>query len=199
MTDLRQAAQQALAALENCVGDSLLGGRQRQAAIPALKSALEQQAEPVPIYYMRDNHTFKELSADVSTALVEIESEFNAGYTYGSLCSKREGFPKVHASGYEHRLVFFWECKTVLEKWIYTPPQQQAEPVAWMDREGDLYKMPEIKNWAPPHVLLYTAPPQRQWVGLTDEDFLEACQIAERGNYLLALQRIQIKLKERNT
>jgi len=40
---------------------------------------------------------------------------------------------------------------------------------------------------------------QRPWVGLTDEDFLEACQIAERGNYLLALQRIQIKLKERNT
>ncbi len=40
---------------------------------------------------------------------------------------------------------------------------------------------------------------QRQWVGLTDEDFLEACQIAERGNYLLALQRIQIKLKEKNS
>ena len=39
---------------------------------------------------------------------------------------------------------------------------------------------------------------KREWVGLTDEDFLEACQIAERGNYLLALQRIQIKLKERN-
>ena len=34
---------------------------------------------------------------------------------------------------------------------------------------------------------------------LTDEDFLEACQLAERGNYLLAFQRIQIKLKERNT
>ena len=40
---------------------------------------------------------------------------------------------------------------------------------------------------------------QRPWVGLTDEDFLEACQLAERGNYLLAFQRIQIKLKERNT
>ena len=39
---------------------------------------------------------------------------------------------------------------------------------------------------------------QRQWVGLTDEDFLEACQLAERGNYLLAFQRIQIKLKEKN-
>ena len=40
--------------------------------------------------------------------------------------------------------------------------------------------------------------PQRPWVGLTDEDFLEACQIAEQGNYLLALQRIQIKLKAKN-
>jgi hypothetical protein len=42
-------------------------------------------------------------------------------------------------------------------------------------------------------------PPQRTWVGLTDEDFLEACQIAERGNYLVAFQRIQTKLKEKNT
>ena len=40
---------------------------------------------------------------------------------------------------------------------------------------------------------------KRAWVGLTDEDFLEACQIAERGNYLVAFQRIQAKLKEKNT
>ena len=40
---------------------------------------------------------------------------------------------------------------------------------------------------------------QRTWVGLTDEEFLEACQLAERGNYLVAFQRIQAKLKERNT
>ena len=76
--------------------------------------------------------------------------------------------------------------------------EQQVEPVAWMDREGDLYKMPEIKNWAPPHTMLYTTPPQRPWVGLTDEDFLEACQLAEHGNYLVAFQRIQTKLKEKN-
>jgi len=42
-------------------------------------------------------------------------------------------------------------------------------------------------------------PPQRTWIGLTDEDFLEACQIAERGNYLVAFQRIQAKLKDKNT
>lgn len=42
------------------------------------------------------------------------------------------------------------------------------EPVAWMDREGDLYKMPEIEGWAPPHTMLYAAPPQRK--PLTDEE-----------------------------
>ena len=46
--------------------------------------------------------------------------------------------------------------------------------------------------------LTRTTPPQRTWVGLTDEDFLEACQIAERGNYLVAFQRIQAKLRSKN-
>ena len=41
-------------------------------------------------------------------------------------------------------------------------------------------------------------PAQRTWAGLTDEDFLEACQIAERGNYLVAFQRIQAKLRSKN-
>ena len=47
--------------------------------------------------------------------------------------------------------------------------------------------------------MVRASPPQRTWTGLTDEDFLEACQIAERGNYLVAFQRIQAKLKEKNT
>jgi hypothetical protein len=40
--------------------------------------------------------------------------------------------------------------------------------------------------------------PERGWVGLSQENFLEACEIAERGNYLVAFQRIQQILKERN-
>lgn len=39
---------------------------------------------------------------------------------------------------------------------------------------------------------------QRTWVGLTDSEFAEACQMAERGNYLVAFQHIQTKLKEKN-
>lgn len=51
-------------------------------------------------------------------------------------------------------------------------------PVAWIDREGDLYKMPEIQGWAPPHTLLYTHPPQRK--PLTDEE-LDALAIDKDG------------------
>jgi hypothetical protein len=40
--------------------------------------------------------------------------------------------------------------------------------------------------------------PERGWVGLSKENFLEACQIAEQGNYLVAFQRIQQMLKEKN-
>lgn len=36
------------------------------------------------------------------------------------------------------------------------------EPVAWADRDGDLYVMPERQNWHPPHQMLYTADQMRQ-------------------------------------
>ena len=89
--------------------------------------------------------------------------------------------------------------------------QQQAEPVTWdkpsasfdewwdSDRRRDNanpFTTDSFSYWA--FEGWQAALAQRPWVGLTDEDFLEACQLAERGNYLLAFQRIQIKLKERN-
>lgn len=72
------------------------------------------QAVKEPIYYMRDNHTFKKLSEDVPTALVEIESELNAGYTSGMLCSKRDGFENIH-SHHKERMKFLNACKDRLE------------------------------------------------------------------------------------
>ncbi len=57
--------------------------------------------------------------------------------------------------------------------------QEQAEPVAWMDRYGDIYKMPEIENWqdlgwTPSHTMLYAAPPRRK--PLTDEQDRALCE-----------------------
>jgi len=46
--------------------------------------------------------------------------------------------------------------------------------------------------------LVYQAMP-RPWVGLTQEQFTEAARLAEDGNYLVAFQRIQQWLKEKNT
>lgn len=43
---------------------------------------------------------------------------------------------------------------------------------------------------------LKSLPPQRTWAGLTNEQFLEACQMAEDGNYMVAFQRIQQWLME---
>ena len=85
--------------------------------------------------------------------------------------------------------------------------QPEQEPVVFWDGESRFVSQ-KTKEWDKRtggtlgfgcDIALYTTPPQRTWVGLTDEDFLEACQIAERGNYLVAFQRIQAKLKEKNT
>jgi len=46
---------------------------------------------------------------------------------------------------------------------------------------------------------LYDGKKKRPWVGLTDAQFLEAARLAEDGNYLVAFQRIQQWLKEKNT
>ena len=80
---------------------------------------------------------------------------------------------------------------------LRTALEQQAEPVAWMDREGDLYKIPEIKNWAPPHTMLYTASPQRQWVGLTDEDWAKVADMPDTFDQGVAWAAA--RLKEKNS
>jgi hypothetical protein len=84
--------------------------------------------------------------------------------------------------------------------------QPEQEPVAYYHPHKGFYWAKPTHISAPtvvdvPPVPLYVKwiAAQRPWVGLTDEEFLEACQLAERGNYLVAFQRIQTKLKERNT
>ena len=81
------------------------------------------------------------------------------------------------------------------------PPPQQ-EPVAWFSTLPDgklsikIVGKPTEGYWEP----LYTTPPQRTWVGLTDED---KNQITERFGladvaWLDLMQAIEAKLKEKN-
>jgi hypothetical protein len=100
---------------------------------------------------------------------------------------------KMQEGKHGHYEALFYCVHQAIKK--VAPPKQQAEPVisAWSLREVYFDEDGEP--------LMHRSPPaaQRPWVGLTDEEILEACQLAERGNYLVAFQRIQIKLKERNT
>jgi len=75
--------------------------------------------------------------------------------------------------------------------------EAKDEPVAWYKDEDGIRIYYETKAWDD-CIPLYTTPPQRTWVGLTDEQYLEACQIAEGGNYMVAFQRIQQWLMENN-
>ena len=56
-----------------------------------------------------------------------------------------------------------------------------------------------VDGYRHPAAFIHTTPPKREWVGLTEEQFLEAARLAEDGNYLVAFQRIQQWLKEKNT
>ena len=68
---------------------------------------------------------------------------------------------------------------------LRTALEQQAEPVAWMFQHDETGRMNYVSNdgWNTPDLFLktnlryalvcplYAAPPQRPWVGLTDEDW----------------------------
>ena len=97
---------------------------------------------------------------------------------------------------------------------LIKPPQPEPEPVAWtvsglitdFSRDFSAYK---TKTYTRP---LYTAPPQREWVGLTDEEVKKiytATEIKVDENWRTGdksmmfpttlYEAIEAKLKEKNT
>lgn len=80
------------------------------------KTRVDEAETQKPIFYMRDNHTFRRLSEDMETALAQITAELDAGHTHGMLCSKRPGFVGIHARGNDHRYEFLAECQQALAK-----------------------------------------------------------------------------------
>ena len=94
--------------------------------------------------------------------------------------------------------------------------EQQAEPVAWMFQHDETGRMNYVSNdgrHTPDLFLktnlryalvcpLYTAPPQRPWVGLTDEELknlFDAEIDRKHADYLRFARAIEAKLKEKNT
>jgi hypothetical protein len=67
----------------------------------------------------------------------------------------------------------------------------EQEPVAWMEDSIEFYAKDHPTNSCT--IPLYTAPPKREWVGLTDEEIV-ACGWCD----LRFARAIEAKLKERN-
>ena len=69
----------------------------------------------------------------------------------------------------------------------------EQEPVAWMDRDGDVYPSEPSPDWCPPHTPLYRHP--AQWVGLTEEEV----QDSYNKDYQAQTRAIEQLLKEKNS
>jgi hypothetical protein len=87
--------------------------------------------------------------------------------------------------------------------------QPEQEPVAWLLPEyGDVLSASEADGTGIYNVPLYTAPPRKEWVGLTDEEIKEVLDlnVAPWSLSGVALQHVmddaralEAKLKEKNT
>ena len=84
--------------------------------------------------------------------------------------------------------------------------QPEQEPVAWVayengEKHGIDFDEDDIAK-LPVGTMLYTAPPQREWQGLTDEEILEEYRqsYGDDGNLtdVYFARAIEAKLKEKN-
>ena len=84
------------------------------------------------------------------------------------------------------------------------------EPVAWFtedyseDKSATTYSKNMAEHWKGkgwPVTPLYTAPPQREWVGLTDEEKKAIYEKADAENWhdQPLLEAVEAKLREKNT
>jgi hypothetical protein len=94
---------------------------------------------------------------------------------------------------------------------LYAVPQQaeKQEPIAWMVYTLDgasAFVTDNPNDFTELHscFALYTAPPRKEWVGLTDDEVLtiwlspEACKVPQCDKYHHFYLAIEAKLKEKN-
>ena len=77
--------------------------------------------------------------------------------------------------------------------------QPEQEPVAWRFHDRNMWCYVDHLTDLPQDKFkpLYTAPPQREWVGLTDEEARELC-VANVPYVIDMVRALEAKLKEKN-
>jgi hypothetical protein len=175
MTDLRQAAQQALEKIADALPAYIDGVAARE-YLAVIHKAMEQQPEQEPVAWILTDENIN--SIQVASVQRLIDRLKHAHHT--DLC--------VRINGQDEWFQADWLKHMVRA----APPaaQPEQEPVAWttMPKAADWDFVSGSKDptgklegkWFP----LYTAPPaaQRPWQGLTDDDWVE---IGSRKNTVL--------------
>ena len=88
---------------------------------------------------------------------------------------------------------------------VQVKPEPEQEPVAWQFMNGSNFRKrrPDdfvdldsdgLPYWKP----LYTRPPQRTWVGLTDDEQQQVYEQWQDGGWGVFYNAIEAKLKEKN-
>ena len=87
-----------------------------------------------------------------------------------------------------------------------TPPQQQAEPVAFYDFNKGFYWAKPTKIVAPtvvdvPPIPLYTTAAKREWVGLTPEEILDMFDVNNvyGSKWIEFARTVEAALRSKNT
>ena len=89
---------------------------------------------------------------------------------------------------------------------IYKDQQPKPEPVAWTRNklntttwgEGDWQITVTKDKWGDEQIPLYTAPPKKKWIGLSDETYWEMW-VESPSDVLRFAHAIEAKLKEKNS
>ena len=196
MTDqLRQAAQQALEALEGLFGlpnqwESggvavwRLGGSDApRQAITALLAVLEQQAEPPPEWLL-----IKNILDEYGLQAIDFVAEFKAAQQVATIWKQQKQqapfSPEVINTAQTAWKMGYEAAKA----------EQQAEPTCPDCKAAVLFECVACSsNNYPPKQ--QAEPPQRQWVGLE----IEEVQDSYNSDYQAQTRAVEKLLKERNT
>jgi hypothetical protein len=180
MTDLRKAAEMGLEALEANLGKWAA----KTPAIEALRQALAQpkQKQKTPLKVLNltvfvENRLLNGRVYDVETLQAMTNRDILA-------------IPDIGKKALEEVLeALNVYASDMSQERVDETSKREHEPVAFVTIEpaldGDWRKCPSIK-WVDKPIAgpLYTAPPKREWVGLTDDDVHDAFNYVEMVKFL---------------
>ncbi len=158
----------------------------------ALKLALEALEHWMRIDTVEDIHIFETVTAPEAIAVLRkaLEQEpwdtTDMAYRPGGLSMEQDEIVPSDYSG------------VTGDYSGVTGDYMEQEPVAWRQSNGIIE--PVYGVTIPIGSPLYTAPPKREWVGLTDDEVNEFAAGCHLGNSVQgAIYKAQAKLKEKNT